>query len=137
MNRRFSTTKFMIGAIIGDIAGSTYEFSGCKETGIDLFPIASGFTDDSILTIATAEALLTDGDYQAAYRRFGRIYPHPMGGYGSRFMDWLRSDTPQPYNSYGNGSAMRVGPIGFACDSMDSPCPSQHGRVASQIPASK
>lgn len=110
----------MIGAIIGDIAGSTYEFSGCKETGIDLFPIESDFTDDSILTIATAEALLTDGDYQTVYRRFGRLYPHPMGGYGARFGDWLRSDTPRPYNSYGNGAAMRVSPIGFARDSLDS-----------------
>lgn len=109
----------MFGAIIGDIAGSTYEFVGCKETGIDLFPAGSDYTDDSVLTIATAEALLTDGDYQAAYRRLGRLYPYPLGGYGARFAGWLQEDAPRPYNSCGNGSAMRVSPVGFARNTLE------------------
>jgi ADP-ribosyl-[dinitrogen reductase] hydrolase len=110
----------MIGAIIGDIAGSTYEFSNCKETDIDLFPTGSTFTDDSILTIATADVLLSGGDYQTVYRRVARMHPDPKGGYGAGFRNWISSDAREPYNSYGNGAAMRVSPVGFACDSLDA-----------------
>ena len=110
----------MIGAIIGDIAGSTYEFSNCKNAEMDLFPAGSAFTDDTILTVATANALLGDGDYETAYRDFGRRYPDPMGGYGARFHNWIWTDAAGPYNSYGNGAAMRVSPVGFACENLES-----------------
>ena len=75
------------------------------------------FTDDTVLTVATAFSLLTDGDYAENYRIFGRLYP--MAGYGNMFMDWLASPAPKPYGSYGNGSAMRVAPVGWAFDTAD------------------
>lgn len=105
----------MIGAIAGDIAGSTFEFKPTKEIDFPFFPAESRFTDDSVLTLATAFSLMTDGDYAGNYRIFGRLYP--LAGYGQRFNDWLASDAPQPYNSWGNGSAMRVSPVGFFLDS--------------------
>jgi len=106
----------MLGSIIGDIAGSLHEFSGNKDPLVELFPPVAEVTDDSILTLATAEALLTGRGYDKVYREFGQLYPDPMGGYGMRFREWIWSDDPKPYNSWGNGSAMRVGPIGFAFD---------------------
>jgi len=110
----------MIGAIIGDIAGSTYEYQGCKRLDMELFPNGSDFTDDSILTLATADVLLNGGSYSEAYKRYGRNFPCPMGGYGIRFWQWLTTDDSQPYGSWGNGSAMRVGPVGYALDSFDA-----------------
>lgn len=109
-----TTFPTMLGSIIGDIAGSCYEFNSPKRTDIDLFPAASEITDDSILTIATAEVLLTKGDYRRTYQMFGRLYPEPMGGYGARFNDWIWQKDPEPYQSWGNGAAMRVAPIGWA-----------------------
>lgn len=109
----------MLGSIIGDIAGSCYEFSSPKRTDIDLFPFGCAITDDSILTIATAEVLLTKGDYMRTYQMFGRFYPEPMGGYGSRFNDWIWQKDPEPYQSWGNGAAMRVAPIGWALATME------------------
>lgn len=106
----------MIGSIIGDIAGSIHEFTGNKDPNVDLFPPDAEYTDDSILTLATAEALLTGSGYGDMYLTFGQRYPYPCGGYGVRFAEWLRSEDPMPYNSWGNGSAMRVSPIGFALD---------------------
>ena len=102
----------MIGAIAGDIIGSPYEFHSIKTTDFPLFSAESRFTDDSVLTLATAFTLMTDGDYAENYRIFGRLYP--MAGYGAGFKAWLATDDPQPYNSWGNGSAMRVSPVGFA-----------------------
>jgi len=104
----------MIGSIIGDIAGSVYEFVGNKDPSVALFPAGADFTDDSVLTVATAAAILEHGSYQEEYRRFGRRYPTPTGGYGLRFASWLKSDHPEPYGSWGNGSAMRAGPVGWA-----------------------
>ena len=101
----------MIGAIAGDIVGSTFEFQPTKSTDFTLFPAESRFTDDTVLTLATAFSLMTDGDYAANYRIFGRLYP--LAGYGKSFKTWLASDDPQPYGSWGNGSAMRVSPVGF------------------------
>ena len=75
-------------------------------------------TDDTVLTVATAHALMEDVDYAAAYREFGRRYP--AAGYGGTFVSWLMSDDAPPYHSWGNGSAMRVSPIGFAFDSVDT-----------------
>ncbi len=110
----------MLGSIIGDICGSTYEFSSIKHLDFDLTPPQSEITDDSILSCATAETLLQGGDYHEAYKRYGRTYRFPMGGYGNRFKAWLYSNSMEPYNSCGNGSAMRVCPVGWACDTVES-----------------
>jgi len=107
----------MIGAIAGDIIGSVYEFGRTKSKEFPLFSEGSEFTDDSVLTVAVAQAILTDGDYKRAVLDFGRRYPD--AGYGGFFAGWLRSPDPKPYNSWGNGSAMRVSPVGFAFDSVD------------------
>lgn len=102
----------MIGAIIGDVIGSVFEFKNHCSKEFPLFQAYSDFTDDSVLTFATAKVLLDGGDYAAAYQRFARAYPHR--GYGGRFSSWIWLDDPEPYNSFGNGSAMRVAPVGFA-----------------------
>jgi ADP-ribosylglycohydrolase len=107
----------MIGAIAGDIIGSVYEFGRTKSKAFPLFGPASAFTDDSVLTVAVARAILTDGDYRKSVRDIGRRYPN--AGYGGFFRSWLDSPDPKPYNSWGNGSAMRVSPVGFAFDSVD------------------
>lgn len=111
----------MIGAIIGDIIGSVYEGYPIKKEDFVLFQDSSSFTDDTVMTIATAEAILNKGDYGEYYQKWGRKYPN--AGYGANFYNWLTADTikgkyPAPYNSWGNGAAMRVGPIGFAFDSL-------------------
>jgi len=110
----------MIGAIIGDICGSVYEFRGNKDICVPLFPPGCDYTDDSILTIATAEAVLRKVPYRNAYVKFGRRYPDPMGGYGMRFGVWLEDLDQEPYGSWGNGSAMRVSPIGWAFSDLES-----------------
>lgn len=104
----------MIGAIAGDIIGSVFEFNRIKSKDFPLFQGRSYFTDDSVLTVAVAEAILTDGDYRRHVREIGRDYPR--SGYGGSFAHWLASADPKPYNSWGNGSAMRVSPVGFAFD---------------------
>lgn len=116
----------MYGAIIGDIAGSTYEFSPVKEKGVPFFAAGSMPTDDSVMTVAVAEALLlcpkgaTDEEIKVmlvkCMQAWGRRYPE--GDYGGRFIHWIFSENPQPYNSYGNGSAMRVSPVGWLYDDM-------------------
>ena len=107
----------MLGAIAGDIIGSAHEFGRTKSKDFPLFVPDSTFTDDSVLTVAVARAILTDGDYQKAVREIGRRFP--AAGYGGFFQSWLRSPDPKPYNSWGNGSAMRVSPVGFAFDTVD------------------
>jgi ADP-ribosylglycohydrolase len=102
----------MIGAIAGDIIGSVFEWRNVKTTDFELFSKDSRFTDDTVLTVAVADCILYRGDYAKTMRAYGRRYPH--AGYGERFRKWLFSDTPLPYNSFGNGSAMRVSPVGFA-----------------------
>ncbi len=107
----------MIGAIAGDIIGSVYEFRRTKSKAFPLFGPASTFTDDSILTVAVAHAILTDGDYRKSVLEIGRRYPN--AGYGGLFWGWLNSPDPKPYNSWGNGSAMRASPVGFAFESVE------------------
>ena len=102
----------MIGAIAGDIIGSIYEQRQIKSKAFPLFDERCRFTDDTVLTVAIADAILANRPYQQTLRFFGNRYP--MAGYGAMFMHWLRSSHPQPYNSWGNGSAMRVSPVGFA-----------------------
>ncbi len=102
----------MIGAIAGDIIGSVYEYNPIKTKDFPLFHPRSHFTDDTVLTVAIAEAILTGRPYLESVREIGRRYPD--AGYGGFFLRWLFSDDPRPYNSWGNGAAMRVSPVGFA-----------------------
>ncbi|HPY33168.1 MAG TPA: ADP-ribosylglycohydrolase family protein [Anaerolineaceae bacterium] len=107
----------MIGAVAGDIIGSVYEFDNHRSVDFPLFTESSTFTDDSVLTFATAAVLLGKGDYTTAYQDFARRYRGR--GYGGNFYRWIYTDDPRPYNSFGNGSAMRVSPVGFAFDSLE------------------
>ena len=115
----------MIGAIIGDIAGSTFEFSPCKTKDFPLFAPGSSYTDDTLMTIAVAQALTRANErglgpcFAAFMRRMGQRFPCPMGSYGGRFAQWLASDDPKPYGSLGNGSAMRVSPCAEIAFSLD------------------
>ena len=107
----------MLGAIAGDVIGSVREFLGPCPENFELFAPKCEPTDDSVLTVAVAETLLGGGDFAVALRRWGRRYPD--GGYGLRFADWLGMDDAGPYQSFGNGSAMRVSPIGWAFDTLE------------------
>lgn len=109
----------MTGAIAGDIIGSVYEFDNIKTTDFPLFTNESDYTDDTIMTVAVADWLLNGGDLAKVMQRYGREYPHPTGGYGGRFSGWLREKDPLPYNSWGNGSAMRVSAVGWMFDSLE------------------
>lgn len=110
----------MLGTACGDIIGSIYEWDNIKTKDFPLFKRAMNFfTDDTIMTFATAEALVHGADFGKTYHRFGRMYNKRRYGYGSNFLHWIRSDDPQPYDSYGNGSAMRAGPIGWAFDTIE------------------
>lgn len=107
----------MLGAIIGDIIGSVYEKREIKTTDFELYSRWSKYTDDTVLTIATADCILNDGSYTEYYQKYGKQYPKK--GYGGTFQNWIFSENPQPYNSWGNGSAMRVSPIGYAFDALE------------------
>jgi len=107
----------MLGAIAGDIIGSAFEWNRTKLYDFRLFSPASTFTDDTVLTVAVADCILNRKDYAATFRDYGRRYPH--AGWGGMFFKWLFSDDAGPYNSFGNGSAMRVSPVGFAFDTME------------------
>lgn len=102
----------MIGAIAGDIIGSVYEHHPIKTTDFPLFHPRCRFTDDSVLTVAVAHAILEQIDYGTALKTFGQKYPR--AGYGGAFIDWIFAAESRPYNSWGNGAAMRVSPVGFA-----------------------
>jgi len=122
----------MYGAILGDIIGSPYEFDmGDKTKNFPLFSKRSEFTDDSVMTIAVAEAFMdalaenpkpSDEAIKEKLvfqmQKYGKRYPH--AGYGGRFSWWLRTDNPEPYNSFGNGSAMRVSSVAWFFDSMET-----------------
>lgn len=111
----------MLGAVAGDIIGSVFEWSSAQSRDFPLFSARSDLTDDSVLTFAVARAILDarvagsdSPDYGSRLLEFGRRYP--ARGYGEMFNEWLRLDEQHPYSSYGNGSAMRVSPVGFAFD---------------------
>jgi ADP-ribosylglycohydrolase len=104
----------MLGAIIGDIVGSRFEFHPTNNYDFELFTNKCSYTDDTICTIAVADALLKGWDFGESLHEWCNRYPCAMGGYGGRFGRWVRSSNPQPYGSFGNGSAMRVSPIGWA-----------------------
>ncbi len=107
----------MIGAICGDILGSVYEHAGIKTKEFGLLAEGAHFTDDSVLTIAIAEAIRSSSDYAASLREIGCKYPD--AGYGGTFYQWLFDEKKVPYNSWGNGSAMRVSPVGWVYSSID------------------
>jgi ADP-ribosylglycohydrolase len=107
----------MIGAIAGDIIGSVFEGHPIKTTSFPLFSNSSRFTDDTVLTLAVADAILNEIDYITALKTYGRKYPN--AGYGMSFYSWMQSPETKPYNSWGNGSAMRVSPVGFAFNSIE------------------
>ncbi len=107
----------MIGAIAGDIIGSIYEQRQIKTKDFPLFDARCRFTDDTVLTVAVADAILSGAPYLDSVRRIGRRYPY--AGYGGSFFRWLHSNDSRPYNSWGNGSAMRVSPVGFAFQTED------------------
>ena len=111
------TPNIILGAIAGDVIGSYYEFMCYKSTDFELFTDNSEFTDDSIMTVANAEWLLTQNNLVTIMKKYGNKYPH--GGYGGMFNKWLFGNDSNPYNSYGNGSAMRVSPVGWAFDTIE------------------
>ena len=112
----------MIGSIIGDIVGSVYEFDNIKTKEFPFFQSRQAYTDDSILTFATADWLMNGGDSGSYYLKYALENPYPMGSYGTGFIQWVHlanRGIMKPYNSCGNGSAMRVGPVGWACSSKE------------------
>ena len=115
----------MLGAIIGDTIGSVYEWHNIKTTEFPLFAPNSTFTDDTVMTVAVAHELVnaayanrhvSASELVKSMRSFGRMYPD--AGYGGRFYRWLKSPYPKPYNSFGNGSAMRVSPVAWVSDDL-------------------
>ena len=127
----------MLGAIIGDMVGSVYEFDNTKRTDFPFFSERSTFTDDSIMTLAVAEWLLTDSQHtheslERIMVKYAEEYPHPMGGYGGGFAQWLFrperlidyktgeiAGGRVPYNSWGNGAAMRASAVGWMFDTLE------------------
>lgn len=108
----------MLGAIIGDIVGSRFEFHNTNEYGFELFNEQCSFTDDTICTVAIADAILNRISYKDSILYWCKKYPHPMGAYGASFSRWLASSDHKPYNSFGNGAAMRVSPVGWAFNTL-------------------
>ncbi|KMP11156.1 crystallin [Candidatus Nitromaritima sp. SCGC AAA799-A02] len=108
----------MLGAIAGDIIGSVYEVENIRTTDFPLFVKESRFTDDTVLTVALADSILHGADYADSLKEYYNFYP--QAGYGGSFIGWAASPSREPYNSWGNGSAMRVSPVGFAFDSLDT-----------------
>lgn len=109
----------MIGSIAGDIIGSTYEILNTKNKNFNLYRPFSIYTDDTILTIATADCILKDGNFSEYYRKYFLNHPWRMFMYGPKFTKWAILNEKQPYGSMGNGSAMRVSPVGFMANSLD------------------
>jgi len=107
----------VLGAMIGDIVGSVYEWHNIKTKDFPLFSKRCFFTDDTVLTAATAQAIIKGVDYAVAYQDFAQRYPGR--GYGGNFSRWIWAEDFQPYNSWGNGSAMRVSPVGFAFNDIE------------------
>ena len=107
----------MLGAVIGDIIGSVHEYSATKHADFPLFDDYCRFTDDTVLTVAVADCLLTGASYVDKFHEYTNACPDR--GYGGMFWHWVQSGEREPYNSFGNGSAMRVSPVGFAFDDPD------------------
>lgn len=114
---RESFSDILLGAIAGDVIGSVYEFYSTKDYDFKLFCQQSRFTDDTVMTVANADWLLTGESLSDIMQDYGNRYPN--AGYGAMFMKWLKEENPQPYGSFGNGSAMRVSPVGWAFDTLE------------------
>ena len=108
----------MFGVIAGDIIGSIYEHRNIKRTDFELFSPDCRFTDDTVLTVAIADSIINNIDYAVKLREYGRRYPN--AGYGGNFYHWIFTEQSEPYYSYGNGSAMRVSPVGFAFNDLET-----------------
>ena len=108
----------MIGAIAGDIIGSVYEVAPIKTKDFPLFSPSTTFTDDTVLTVALADSIINNISYVYKLKEYYHAYP--WAGYGGAFLMWAGSHHSQPYNSWGNGSAMRVSPVGFAYDDLET-----------------
>ena len=107
----------MLGGVVGDVVGSVYEWNNHRSKKFPLFIPGSAFTDDSVLTVALAEAILDGSDFASVMRRYGQRYP--KAGYGGMYRRWLLDPTMGPYGSFGNGAAMRIGPAGWAFDALE------------------
>jgi len=107
----------MIGAVAGDIIGSIYERNPIKTEVFPLFHTASRFTDDSVMSLAVAQAILGDKNYGREMKFLGQTFPN--AGYGGNFQKWIFESEIVPYNSWGNGSAMRVSPVGYAFNTVE------------------
>jgi ADP-ribosylglycohydrolase len=107
----------MLGAIVGDVIGSVHEWAGTKTKDFPLFVPPSTFTDDSVLTVAVAEWILTGQNLVDLLHAYTNAYPGR--GYGMMFYRWVNNRRREPYNSFGNGAAMRVSPVGFAFETME------------------
>ena len=107
----------MLGAIAGDVIGSRFEHDGIKNKEFELFNGQSAFTDDTVHTVALADSILNNVPYHEKLREYYHYYPDV--GYGGRFLSWAQSSNAVPYGSYGNGSAMRVSPVGWLYDTLD------------------
>ncbi|MGV8130714.1 MAG: ADP-ribosylglycohydrolase family protein [Candidatus Pacearchaeota archaeon] len=107
----------MLGAVLGDIAGSLYEWKKQSSKDFDLVGENCFYTDDTVLTIATADAVLNNLDFGEMYMEYANIYPY--NSYGVRFTNWYLRKDLKPYNSFGNGSAMRISPVGYGFDALD------------------
>jgi ADP-ribosylglycohydrolase len=119
----------MIGAIAGDIIGSTHEYTETNTKDFPLFDEECEFTDDTVLTIAVADQLLNGGELVDLFHQYFNSYPN--AGYGDSFYNWAKSKKTQPYNSWGNGSAMRVSPIGFAYNTLEEVV--YHARKSAEV----
>jgi ADP-ribosylglycohydrolase len=108
----------MLGAIIGDIVGSRFEFDEIPQPDFEFFldKPRCNYTDDTVLTIAVCDAVVNHRDYGVALHDWGNRYPNPKGGYGGMFLNWLKDPNRVPQNSWGNGAAMRISPIGWLFD---------------------
>jgi ADP-ribosylglycohydrolase len=107
----------IIGAIAGDVIGSVYEWDNVRSVDFPMLSHKCTFTDDTVLTVAVADALLNKKDFSRTIWNYARQYPHR--GYGGRFAEWINYTDLKPYNSFGNGSAMRVSAVGFAFDNLE------------------
>ena len=116
-NKHKKKKNYILGALIGDMIGSVFEFHNYKSTDFHLFGDKTTFSDDSVLTMATMDVILNKLSYETAYQAFGRKYTNR--GYSGTFLYWIYMDDPEPYLSLSNGSAMRVSPVGWAYDTLD------------------
>ncbi len=110
-------TPCLLGAVAGDIIGSAYEFNPVDTLDFPFFGPRTKFTDDTVLTVAVSDHFLSGESYAEVIHRYGNDYPHR--GYGGNFYNWLQSPEKMPYNSFGNGSAMRVSPVGWVHNTLE------------------